>query len=159
MSIRRISLSVKWLEPNSVRRETFPGICCHDDVIKWKHFPRYWPFVREINRSPVNSPHKGQWRGAFVFSLISAWLSGWINNPEAGDLRRHHGHCDVTIMTSQGSCIRFALCFISWVIVPVDFIHILQGYFTGAGAIITGSAKLKNMQIGFSIRIQHDQMI
>ena len=23
----------------------------HDDVIKWKHFPRYWPFVREIHRS------------------------------------------------------------------------------------------------------------
>ena len=32
----------------------------HDDVIKWKHFPRYWPFVRGIHRSPVNSPHKGQ---------------------------------------------------------------------------------------------------
>ena len=37
----------------------------HDDVIKWKHFPRYWPFVRVIHRSPVQSPHKGQWRGAF----------------------------------------------------------------------------------------------
>ena len=36
----------------------------HDDVIKWKHFPRYWPFVRGIHRSPVNSPHKGQWRRA-----------------------------------------------------------------------------------------------
>ena len=43
-----------------------------DDVIKWKHFPRYWPCVRGIQRSPVNSPHKGQWRGAFVFSLICA---------------------------------------------------------------------------------------
>ena len=42
----------------------------HDDVIKWKHFLRYWPFVRGIHRSPVNSPHKGQWRGAFMFSLI-----------------------------------------------------------------------------------------
>ena len=31
----------------------------HDDVIKWKHFPRYWPFVRGIHRSPVNSPYKG----------------------------------------------------------------------------------------------------
>ena len=20
----------------------------HDDVIKWKHFPRNWPFVREV---------------------------------------------------------------------------------------------------------------
>ena len=42
----------------------------HDDVIKWKHFPRYWPFVRGIHRSPVNSPHKGQWRGTLMFSLI-----------------------------------------------------------------------------------------
>ena len=29
----------------------------HNDVIKWKHFPRYWPFVREIHWSLVNSPH------------------------------------------------------------------------------------------------------
>ena len=29
----------------------------HDDVIKWKHFPRYWPFVRGIRRPPVNSSH------------------------------------------------------------------------------------------------------
>ena len=26
----------------------------HDDVIKWKHLPRYWPVVRGIHRSPVN---------------------------------------------------------------------------------------------------------
>ena len=61
----------------------------HDDVIKWKHFPRYWPFVRGIHRSPVNSPHKGQWRGALIFSLICVWINGWVNNSEAGDLRRY----------------------------------------------------------------------
>ena len=33
-------------------------ICWHDDVIKWKPFPRYWPFVRGIHRSPVNSRTK-----------------------------------------------------------------------------------------------------
>ena len=32
----------------------------HDDVMKWKHFPRYWSFVQGIQRSPGNSPHKGQ---------------------------------------------------------------------------------------------------
>ena len=42
------------------------------DVIKWKHFPCYWPSVREIHWSPVNSPHKSQWRGALMFSLICA---------------------------------------------------------------------------------------
>ena len=57
----------------------------HDDVIKWKPFPRYWPFVRGIHRSPVNSPHKGQWRGALMISLICAWMNGWVNNREAGD--------------------------------------------------------------------------
>ena len=56
----------------------------HDDVIKWKHFPRYRPFVRGIHRSPVNSAHKGQWPDA-LFSLICAWLNGWVNNREAGD--------------------------------------------------------------------------
>ena len=56
----------------------------HDDVIKWKHFPRYWPFERGIHRSPVNSPHKGQWREALVFSLICVWINGWVNNREAG---------------------------------------------------------------------------
>ena len=54
------------------------GICYHDDVIKWKHFPRYWPLVRGIHRSPVNSPHKGQWRRALMFSLICVWINAWI---------------------------------------------------------------------------------
>ena len=70
----------------------------HDDVIKWKHFPRNWPFVREIHRSPVNFPHNGQWRGALMFSLIYAWINDWVNNREAGDLRRQHGHYDVIVM-------------------------------------------------------------
>ena len=56
----------------------------HDDVIKWKDFPRYWPFVRGIHRSPVNSPHKGQWHGALMFSLICDWINGWVNDHEAG---------------------------------------------------------------------------
>ena len=72
----------------------------HDDVIKWKHFPRYWPFVREIHRSPVNSPHKGQWRGALMFCLICVWINGWVNNWETGDLRCYRAHYDVIVMIS-----------------------------------------------------------
>ena len=75
------------------------NIDLHDDVIKWKHFPRYWPFVRGIHRSPVNSPHKGQWRGALMFTLICARINGWVNNPEAGDLWRHRVHYDVIVMS------------------------------------------------------------
>ena len=70
----------------------------HDDVIKWKHFSRYWTFVRGIHRS--QRPHKGQWRGALMFSLICAWINGWGNNGEAGDLRRYHTHYDVIVMLS-----------------------------------------------------------
>ena len=55
----------------------------YDDVINWKLFPRYWPFVRGIYRSPVNSPHKDQCRGALMFSLIWAWTNGWLNNRKA----------------------------------------------------------------------------
>ena len=81
----RISGSFKW----------------HDDVIKWKYFPRYWPFVWGIHRSQVNSPHKGQCRGAWMFSLICTWINDWVNNSEACDLRRHRAHYDV-IVTYHG---------------------------------------------------------
>ena len=67
----------------------------HDDVIKWKYFPRYWPFVRGIHRSTVNSPHKGQWRGALMFSFICVWINSWVNNHETGNLRRYRVHFDV----------------------------------------------------------------
>ena len=67
----------------------------HDDVIEWKHFPRYWPFVRGI---PGEFPHKGQWRGALIFNFICAWTKGWVNNRDAGDLRRNRAHYDVTVI-------------------------------------------------------------
>ena len=70
----------------------------HDDIIKWKHFPRNWPFVRGIHRSPVNSLHEGQWRWALMFSLICTRINGWVNNREAGDLRRHRAHYDAIVM-------------------------------------------------------------
>ena len=123
----------------------------HHDVIKWKHFPSYWPFVQGIHWSLVNSrdkagykiggrplicrgkkhlrtsafsgnPHlkvmgsgpyeaygpvpfwtsflhcKGQWHGALIFSLISTWINGWVNNCEAGDLRCYGTHYYVTVM-------------------------------------------------------------
>ena len=53
-----------------------------------------------IHRSPVNSPHKGQWREALMFSLICVWINGWVNNSEAGDLRRYRAHNDVTVIST-----------------------------------------------------------
>ena len=105
----------------------------HDDVIKWKHFPRYWPFVREIHRSPVNFPHKGQWCGALMFTLICARMNGWVNNREAGDLRRYLVHYDVIVMWLLRCDILEldgSFCFIR-----VNHSHIHQGCFTGTEAI------------------------
>ena len=56
----------------------------HDDVIKWKHLPRYCT--------------NGQWRVALMFSLICVCINAWVNIREAGDLRRYHAHDDVTVM-------------------------------------------------------------
>ena len=78
----------------------------HDDVIKWKHFSSYWPFVRGIHRSPVNSPHKGQWHGALMFSLICARINGGVNSREAGDLRRHQAHHDVIVNGVSYCCLQ-----------------------------------------------------
>ena len=69
----------------------------HDDVIKWKHFSRYWPFVRGIHRSPMNlwsSSHKGQSRRFLLLYLIFVCANCWA----AGGLRRYSVHYDVTVM-------------------------------------------------------------
>ena len=70
----------------------------HDDVIKWKQSPRYWPFVRGIHKSPVDSLNKGRWLGALVFYLICTWTNGWANNRDSDDLKRHRTHYDVRAM-------------------------------------------------------------
>ena len=56
-----------------------------------------------IHRSPVNSPHKGQWRGGLMFSLIYARTNGWVNNRNASHLRRHHAHYNVTVMHEKSA--------------------------------------------------------
>ena len=61
-------------------------------------FPRNWSFVPGIHQSPVNSPHKGQWRGALMFSLIYVWINDWVNNREAGEWRRFRAHYDIIVM-------------------------------------------------------------
>ena len=102
------------LESNQIKKLSFKKMylkCCMQnvshvpkhDVIKWKHFPHYWPFERGIHQSSVNSPHKGQWRGALMFSLICTSINGWVNDHEAGDLRCHHAHYDFTVMRKGNS--------------------------------------------------------
>ena len=76
--------------------------CILWDVTWWRHqmviFSALLALCAGNSPVPVNSPHKGQWRGALVFSLICAWINGWVNNRETGDLRRNRGHYDVSVM-------------------------------------------------------------
>ena len=69
-------------QQNPVRLPRFP----HDDVIKWKQFPRHWPFVRGTHLLPLKML-KGQWRGASMFSLNRTSINGWVNNRKDSDMR------------------------------------------------------------------------
>ena len=78
----------------------------YDDVIKWKHFPRNWPFVRGIHRSLVNSPHKVQWRGA----LMSKQSWGWGFETPSRSLWRHRNVSDgLSIFSSWDSPVPHAV--------------------------------------------------
>ena len=61
--------------------------------------------------SLVDSPHKGQWHGALMFSLIYAWKNGLVNNQDAGDLRRHYAHYDVNLMKSLATVPQWGIQF------------------------------------------------
>ena len=75
----------------------------HDDVIKWKHLPRYWPFVRGIHRSPVTGefPTQGPvtWSVDVLFDLrpnkrLSKQWGGWW-------YETHRAHYDVIVMNDD----------------------------------------------------------
>ena len=110
-----------------IMMRTCGGSCvCHDDVIKWIHFPRYWPFVWGIHRPPVNSPHKGLWRGALMFPLICVWINDWANNREVVNFRRHRGHCDVIVMCCVYSSSSFVCACVFW-LHAISFNSLLPG--------------------------------
>ena len=74
-----------------------------------------------IHRSSVNSPPKGQWHGALMFSLIWAWINRWVKNREAGNLRRHRAHYDVIVMLdcrNEYSCFKQTSLWITNAILP-----------------------------------------
>ena len=75
---------------------------------------------------PVNSPHKGQWRGALMFSFIYAWINDWVNNREAGDLRRQDGHYDVIVMVNCA----FVSIYIQDVVVRTKYINFRRWFWT-----------------------------
>ena len=104
------SLLALW-EGNPPVTDRFP---LHDDVIKWKHFPRYWPFVRGIHRSGDFPAQRPVTRRFDLFFFICARINDWVNNREAGDLRRYRGHYDVTVMHKRLATRKFDVILCAW---------------------------------------------
>ena len=84
--LSKISHWIEWKQV--INRST------HDDVIKWKHLPRHWPFVWGIHRFRTQRPMTR----SFEVFLICVWINDWVNNREAGDLRRRRAHDDVIVI-------------------------------------------------------------
>ena len=53
----------------------------------WRHQMETFSALLALcaGNSPVNSPHKGQWCRALMFSLICTWINAWVNNHDSGD--------------------------------------------------------------------------
>ena len=95
MSKQRTKLESWWIPCLQQRHGKIP-------YIWWRHqmetFSALLALYAGNSSVPANSPHKGQWRGALMFSLICAWSNSWANNGDTGDLRRHRAHYDVILM-------------------------------------------------------------
>ena len=82
------------------------GVCLH-------HVDLYMMTSSNGNLSALlahcagNSPITGEFPAqrpvtrSFDILLIFVWRNDWVNNHEAGDLRRHRSHYDVTVMVSR----------------------------------------------------------
>ena len=66
------------------------------NILPWHWSPLcYWPFVRGIHWSSMDSPHKRLAAQALIFSLMLAWTNCWTNMPVPGYLTRYDTHVKV----------------------------------------------------------------
>ena len=82
--------------------------------------------------SPVTDefPAKRPVTRSFDVFLICARIHGWVNNREAGDLRRHRAHYDVTVIIRSATH-------------PSPFTHPIPGYFSDPTSLVTCSRSRK----------------
>ena len=80
--IKHITSPIHFFGSTSSYKRITAVTIVNDDVIKWKHFQRYWPSM---------------------FSGICPWTNSWANNGDAGDLRRHRAHYDVIVMACEAA--------------------------------------------------------
>ena len=91
--------STQWITRNKLQRNLNPSM--YKDFLStwWRHQMETFSALLAICAG--NSPHKGQWRGALMFSGMCARINRWVNNREAGDLRRYRHHYDVIVMKKK----------------------------------------------------------
>ena len=94
--LRQLFYKLQWytLWRSSARCAIFMMVASNGSIFSvtgplWGEFTGHWW---------MNSPHKGQWCGALIFSLILTSTNGWANHRDAGDFRRHRAHYDVTVV-------------------------------------------------------------
>ena len=107
----------QYLQPKSMMKSSIGNIFCVTG-----------PLCGESHRSPMNFAHKGQWPWSLMFSLICIWINGWVNNRQAGDLRRHRAHYDVTVMWKlhqQARIHHYGISRICTICILLNFDHIL----------------------------------
>ena len=86
------------------------------DVMTWKHWPHYWPFVKGINRWPVNFSWKRSGYGGVVIFFIILVLDWWYYTPWLS--------CEVTTMNNMNTVVVYCFCLI------VDFGDFLESIYT-----------------------------
>ena len=96
-----------------------------------------------------DSSHKGQRRGAFMYSLICAWTNGWANHRDAGDVRRHSAHYDVAVM-KRGTGWNSEWCF-GFDLWSVDFIWLYTQF---QNTVIPKSRINMGCNISFGVQVQ-----
>ena len=73
-------------------------------VSRWRHQMEI--FSALLTLCAGNSPVKGNDAGLWCFLWSAPWINGWVNNREAGDLRRHRAHYDVIVMMNLIAILR-----------------------------------------------------
>ena len=99
--------------------------CLYKEMYKTEGGSSWWRNQMDtFSAWPVNFPPKGQRCGALMFSFICALINGWVKNREAGDLRCHRAHYDISLYSCPFHCTPILMTCNSgmkhnvWVVVP-----------------------------------------
>ena len=93
---------MEWFYRANIHNNPAPLMPIHYGLIKWRHFPHYWPFWGESTGHRWIPLTKTSDAELWCFNFICAWTNGWGNNLDAGDLKRYHTHYECKV--SQQPC-------------------------------------------------------